>query len=102
MTATQPELPIRDRVPLLFGGRWQASQSARSGPVSNPASGSVIATVPLCTGDEIDRAVESAAPALPPWAETPVVERARVMFRCRERLLAHAEELASLATREHG
>ncbi len=46
--------------------------------------------------------MQAAAAALPAWAETPVVERARVMFRFREKLAAHAEELASLVTREHG
>ena len=45
---------------------------------------------------------EAAATALPAWAETPAVERARVLFRFRERLAAEAEELARLVTREHG
>src|SRR5262249_48709852 len=40
--------------------------------------------------------------ALPAWAETPAVERARVMFRFRELLTRHAEELARSVTREHG
>src|SRR5262249_53919450 len=42
------------------------------------------------------------AAAFPAWADTPIVERARVMFRFREQLVNHAEELASLVTREHG
>jgi malonate-semialdehyde dehydrogenase (acetylating)/methylmalonate-semialdehyde dehydrogenase len=87
---------------MLIGGRWEASRSTRFGPVYNPSNGSIIAKVPFCTVDEVDRAVQSAAAALPSWAETPVVERARVMFRFRERLTAHAEELSSLVTREHG
>ncbi len=102
MVTTQPELESRDRVNMLVGGRWEASRSPRSGPVYNPSNGSVIATVPFCTADEVDRAVRSAATSLPYWAETPVVERARVMFRFRERLAAQAEELANLVTREHG
>ncbi len=102
MATTQPESKIHDRVNMLIGGRWEASRSARSGPVYNPSTGGVIATVPFCTADEVDRAARSAATALPYWAETPVVERARVMFRFREQLAAHAEELASLVTREHG
>ena len=58
--------------------------------------------MPLCTADEIDRAVRAAADALPAWSETPAVERARVMFRFRELLHEHFEELAALVTREHG
>jgi len=87
---------------MLIRGRWVASRSSRSGPVFNPSNGGVIARVSFCSADEVDRAVQAAAAALPAWAETPVVERARIMFRFRERLAAHAEELANLVTREHG
>jgi malonate-semialdehyde dehydrogenase (acetylating)/methylmalonate-semialdehyde dehydrogenase len=102
MTATAVEPGTQQSVNMLIGGHWEASRSKRSGPVFNPSKGSVIARVPFCTADEVDRAVQAAAAALPAWAETPVVERARLMFRFRERLAAHAEELANLVTREHG
>ena len=46
--------------------------------------------------------VEAAAAALPAWSETPVVERARLMFRFRALLEQNFEELAALVTREHG
>jgi malonate-semialdehyde dehydrogenase (acetylating)/methylmalonate-semialdehyde dehydrogenase len=102
MVTAEPNLETHHRPKMLIGGHWEASRSDRFGPVFNPSSGGIIATVPFCTADEVDRAVQSAAKALPAWAETPVVERARVMFRFREQLVAHAEELASLVTREHG
>jgi malonate-semialdehyde dehydrogenase (acetylating) / methylmalonate-semialdehyde dehydrogenase len=102
MVATRFEVQSQDRVKMLVGGSWEPSQSARLGSVYNPSNGSVIATVPFCSASDVDRAVQAAAAALPAWAETPVVERARVMFRFRERLSAHADELASLVTREHG
>jgi malonate-semialdehyde dehydrogenase (acetylating)/methylmalonate-semialdehyde dehydrogenase len=87
---------------MLIGGSWTASRSARSGPVYNPSTGQVIATVPFCSAEDVDCAILAAANALPGWAETPVVERARVMFRFRERLSAHLDEVACLVTREHG
>jgi len=89
-------------VKMLIGGCWEASRSSRSGPVFNPSNGGVIAKVPYCAAGEVDQAVQAAAAALPAWAETPVVERARVMFRFRERLAGQSEELANLITREHG
>jgi malonate-semialdehyde dehydrogenase (acetylating)/methylmalonate-semialdehyde dehydrogenase len=89
-------------VKTLIGGHWETSRSTRSGPVFNPSNGSIIARVPFCAAEEVDRAVQAAALAWPAWAETPVVERARVMFRFRDTLAAHADELASLVTREHG
>jgi malonate-semialdehyde dehydrogenase (acetylating)/methylmalonate-semialdehyde dehydrogenase len=89
-------------VPLWIGGGFERSNSTRQGEVFNPSTGRVQARVPLCTAEEIDRAVRSAAAALPGWSETPAVERARVMFRFREGLQARFEELAALVTREHG
>ncbi len=89
-------------VPLLIGGRFESSASDARGEVFNPSTAQVQAQVPFCTADEIDRAVRSAAEALPEWSETPAVERARVMFGFRERIVACFEELAALVTREHG
>lgn len=91
-----------DEVKILVGGSWQASAADRWGEVFNPSKGQVIAKVPLCTASEVDMAVKAAADALPAWAETPVVERARVMFRFRELIGRHFDELAALVTREHG
>lgn len=100
-TATAVAPKVAD-VKLLIGGRWEASRADRWGEVFNPSTGQVIGRVPLCDAEEIDKAVQAAATALPEWKETPVVERARVMFRFREKLQAKFEELAALVTREHG
>jgi len=86
----------------LRGGQWETSNSARTGDVLNPSTGQTIAQVPLCSVDEVNAVVESAAEALPAWAETPAVERARLMFRYRELLESHFEELAAIVTRENG
>jgi malonate-semialdehyde dehydrogenase (acetylating)/methylmalonate-semialdehyde dehydrogenase len=93
---------MAESVPMLVGGRWEMSASDRFGAVFNPSTGRQIARVPLGTAGDVDRAVAAAADALPAWAETPAVERARVLFRFRERLVDRADELARLVTREHG
>jgi malonate-semialdehyde dehydrogenase (acetylating) / methylmalonate-semialdehyde dehydrogenase len=90
------------KIPCLIGGQLETSASGRVGEVFNPSSGRVQALVPLCNADEVDAAVRAAARAFPAWSETPPVERARVMFRFRERLLARLDELAAVVTREHG
>src|SRR5215831_859300 len=87
---------------MLVGGRWAAGLTDRFGEVYNPSTGRVIARVPLGTAGDVDRAVQAAAAALSAWAETPAVDRARVLFRFRERLTTCADELARLVTREHG
>jgi malonate-semialdehyde dehydrogenase (acetylating)/methylmalonate-semialdehyde dehydrogenase len=91
-----------ESVPMLVGGRWEVGRSDRFGEVFNPSTGRAIARVPLGTAGDVDRAVASAAGALPDWAGTPAVERARVLFRFRERLVERADELAELVTRENG
>lgn len=89
-------------VSCLVNGKFETSASDRRGDVFNPSTGAVQATVPYCTVEEIDRAVRTAYEALPAWAETPAVERARVMFRFREKMQTKFEELAAMVTREHG
>ena len=86
----------------LIGGSWRDSASKRTSPVYNPSTGQVIAHTPLCSATETNEAVQAAAAALPGWSETPVVERARVMFRYRDLLAKNFDELAELVTREHG
>lgn len=91
-----------DVVPVLCGERWQTLDAARHTDVYNPSTGQVIARTPLATADETAQVVETAAAALPSWSETPVVERARVMFRYRMLMEEHFEQLTALVTREHG
>jgi malonate-semialdehyde dehydrogenase (acetylating)/methylmalonate-semialdehyde dehydrogenase len=91
-----------EQVPMLLAGRWEQIASRRTGEVYNPSTGQIIAKVPLCTAADVDRAVCAAAEALPDWAETPVVERARVLFRFRELVVQHADDIARCVTREHG
>ncbi len=102
MTAATVTHRALQTVPLFIGGQLEDSTSDRAGDVFNPSTGQIQARVPFCTAEEVDRAVQAAAAALPGWSETPAVERARVMFRFRERMQANFEELAALVTREHG
>jgi malonate-semialdehyde dehydrogenase (acetylating)/methylmalonate-semialdehyde dehydrogenase len=91
-----------DQVPMLVGGKWITSTSVRGGDVYNPSTGQVIARVPFCTKDEVNKVIETAAEALPAWANKPVVERCRFLFKFRDLISQHAEEIAQLVTREHG
>ncbi|QDV78813.1 CoA-acylating methylmalonate-semialdehyde dehydrogenase [Botrimarina mediterranea] len=88
--------------PMLIGGRWVETATDTWEDVYNPSTGQVIARTPHAGKEAVDEAVEAAAKALPEWADTPVVERARVMFRFRALMEEHFEELATLVTREHG
>ncbi|HEY6308771.1 MAG TPA: CoA-acylating methylmalonate-semialdehyde dehydrogenase [Candidatus Angelobacter sp.] len=68
----------------------------------NPATGEAVAEIPRTTPDEISAAVESAAEVFPSWRRTPIIQRAKVLFKYRELLEAHAAELIALITEENG
>ncbi len=70
--------------------------------VYNPATGAVISKVPLDDDTAVDLAVKAARQAYFSWSETPVLERARIMFRFRELLVNHHEDVAALVTKEQG
>ena len=65
-------------------------------------TGQVIARVPRGGAEEVARAVAAAHAAFPAWRDTPLIARSQVLFRFRELLFAHREELAALITRDHG
>jgi malonate-semialdehyde dehydrogenase (acetylating)/methylmalonate-semialdehyde dehydrogenase len=85
----------------LVGSDWVAVDGSTL-PVFNPATAEVIDQVPLSPAPEVERAVGAAAGAAPAWAATPVTERVRLMFRYKQTLEEHFEELAAIVTRHHG
>jgi malonate-semialdehyde dehydrogenase (acetylating) / methylmalonate-semialdehyde dehydrogenase len=91
-----------ERVPALIGGRFQESGSDEVDPIYDPATGETIALLPYSTREEIDRAVRAASQAFPAWADTPVPDRAQVMFRFKALLEDLFEELSRLVTHENG
>jgi malonate-semialdehyde dehydrogenase (acetylating)/methylmalonate-semialdehyde dehydrogenase len=85
----------------LIGGTWTRPERETL-PVYNPATGEVIEQVPLGTADDVDGAVQAAAKAYETWSQTPVMERAQLMFRFKALLEEHIDELAAIVTRHHG
>jgi malonate-semialdehyde dehydrogenase (acetylating)/methylmalonate-semialdehyde dehydrogenase len=83
-------------------GKRYASKSPRRQPVYNPATGEQTAELPLSTVDEIDAAVAAAKKAQPAWGNTTPMKRARIMFKFKELLEKHADELARAISSEHG
>ena len=85
-----------------IAGKLTRSASTRTQPVYNPATGEATATLPLSTLSEINAAVASAKKAFPAWAATTPMKRARVMFKFKDLLERHADEIAREISREHG
>ncbi|MBB4660457.1 CoA-acylating methylmalonate-semialdehyde dehydrogenase [Conexibacter arvalis] len=84
------------------GGAWTPAQGAETLAVTNPATGALLAHVPLSGGADVDAAVAAARAALPAWRDVNVIERARRLFTLREQLVARREDLARSVTTEMG
>jgi malonate-semialdehyde dehydrogenase (acetylating)/methylmalonate-semialdehyde dehydrogenase len=98
-------LESRDVTSLVshyIGGCKVADNADRTGDVFNPATGAVPTRVPLADSATVDSAVAAARNAFRGWSQTPPLKRARILFRFKQLLDEHIEELASIITREHG
>jgi malonate-semialdehyde dehydrogenase (acetylating)/methylmalonate-semialdehyde dehydrogenase len=86
----------------FVGGQARASQAPEWLDVTNPATGTALARVPLALPNEVDEAVGSAHEAFSAWRDTPVVERARVLFRFKQQLEDRRRELVELVVQDNG
>lgn len=85
-----------------IGGEWVNAETSQTEPVYNPATGKIIAEVPLSTKGDVERAVQAAKEAFSSWSKTPVPRRARILFKYQQLLVEKWEELAELVTLENG
>ena len=85
-----------------IGGRAVPGGSGRVAPVFNPARGEQTADVALATVAETDDAVKNALDAARDWATSSLGTRANLLFRLRELLDSHRDDLAGVVTSEHG
>ncbi len=91
-----------ERVGHWIGGRRVAGTSGRTGPVYDPATGRVAREVDFASVQEIDAAVAAAAAAFPAWRATSLAKRAEIMFRVRNLVETHKNDIAAFITAEHG
>ncbi|EFI66572.1 CoA-acylating methylmalonate-semialdehyde dehydrogenase [Lysinibacillus capsici] len=86
----------------FINGEWIESRTDKYENVYNPATKEVLAQVPLSTPEDFEEAVQKAQEAQKNWGKTPVVRRARILFKYHNLLQEHQEELATLITKENG
>ncbi len=71
-------------------------------PITNPATGQVVRHVAMASKATVEDAIAAAEAAFPAWRDTPPAKRARIMFRFKQLLEEHADEIAAAITEEHG
>ena len=94
--------PALLRSQAYVAGEWAGAQNGAARDVLNPASGQKLGTVPYMGAAETRRAIEAAAAALPAWAKKTAQERALILRRWYELMLANQEDLARIMTAEQG
>ncbi|WP_394078215.1 NAD-dependent succinate-semialdehyde dehydrogenase [Xanthobacter aminoxidans] len=86
----------------LIAGHWCPADDGTTLPVEDPATGRVIGTVPACGAGETRRAIEAAQTAFASWRRVPAAERAGLLERWHDLILANAADLACIMTAEQG
>jgi malonate-semialdehyde dehydrogenase (acetylating) / methylmalonate-semialdehyde dehydrogenase len=86
----------------FINGKWVSSSTNEFESVFNPATGKVIAEVPLSSREDLNLAVEAADQAFGSWSKTPAPNRTRVLYGFIQLLTQHADELAELIVKENG
>lgn len=88
------------REACYIDGQWV--KGSASFPVVNPATGQVIASVPMLGRQETEQAIASAKTAQGPWAAKTAKERAAVMLKWAQLMMANQQDLAAIMTAEQG
>ncbi|MFB0920495.1 MAG: CoA-acylating methylmalonate-semialdehyde dehydrogenase [Oscillospiraceae bacterium] len=90
------------RKKYCVNGEWKDSKTDKWMPVTDASTGEVIAEVPCCTADEVEEAIASAYAAFPEWSMQSLSKRTQMMFKWRNVLVEHLEELTLLCAKELG
>ncbi|NEU30980.1 CoA-acylating methylmalonate-semialdehyde dehydrogenase [bacterium LRH843] len=91
-----------DKLKNFINGEWVEADTDKFEQVPNPATGDIIATVPISSRKDLDRAVVIAKEAYKKWSKTAVPRRARILFRYQQLLVENWDELAKIITIENG
>jgi len=100
---TLVDVPAQPRdCPNLIAGTWRPATGDRARDLVSPYTGTRVGRVGLSTAADVDAAVTAAAGAFPAWRAQPIKERSQPLFRFRDLLLRHLDDLANTAALEAG
>lgn len=90
------------KLKYFAGGKWLESSCEQYMDVYDPSAGKVIAQAPRCTKEEVEYAISRAVEAFKTWSNEPVMKRVRIVYRFRELLESHMDELTEICATENG
>lgn len=91
-----------EKLKPFINGTFIESKAEKYMDIFDPSTGEKIAQTPCCTKQEVEQAIHAAAAAFPAWSNTPCIQRVEVLFKFRELLLEHMDELTHMLCRENG
>jgi malonate-semialdehyde dehydrogenase (acetylating)/methylmalonate-semialdehyde dehydrogenase len=86
----------------FVNGQWRGASGSESQDVLNPATGEVLALVPLSDASDVLAAVDAASAAFLEWRRTPPEDRIQPLFKLKQLMEDHLEEFGRLITQENG
>ncbi|AMQ08163.1 CoA-acylating methylmalonate-semialdehyde dehydrogenase [Sporosarcina psychrophila] len=86
----------------FINGQWVKSTTDKYEEVPNPATGEILAEVPISTLEDLNKAVEAAKTAFAKWKKVAVPQRSRILFKYQQLLIENWESLAKIITIENG
>lgn len=91
-----------EKLKYFAGGEYRESRTESYNEVVNPSTGEVTALVPCCTNEEVEEVIATAKEAYKSWSKVPIVKRVAVLYKVRQLIEEHMEELTYLVAQEHG
>ena len=85
-----------------INGEWVAATGTESLPVENPATGEVLTHVPLSSTADVNTATAAAAEAFKSWRRVPAGQRIQYLFKLKQLLEDHFDDIATIITNECG
>ena len=90
------------KVPHFIDGQWVESNAREWSEIVNPATGESLGKVPLSDAGEVTKAIDAAATAFPAWRRTPPEDRIQPLFKLKQLLEDHVDDISRLITQENG
>ncbi|MBR0107538.1 MAG: CoA-acylating methylmalonate-semialdehyde dehydrogenase, partial [Pyramidobacter sp.] len=91
-----------EKLKYFVNGEYRESKTDKWIDLHNPSTGEVTLQAPCCTNDEVLEAIAAAKAAYPGWSATPAIKRAQILYKIRDLLIEHMEELTLLVAQENG
>ncbi len=91
-----------EKLKYFCNGQYVESKTDKYYDLHNPSTGEVTGYAPCCTKDEVNEAIAAAKAAYPGWSATPAIKRSQILYKVRDLLIEHMDELTMLVAEENG